>query len=130
MNLLLVSLCFLGILPASLQGERATQNQTTPEASAPRVTVKGETMEKMLVRKVTPCYPIAARQLRISGTAKLRIVVDVDGAVKQVDFVSGPSEFARCSIDAVRQWKYKPQTAEGHPVEVETTVDIVFSLVQ
>jgi protein TonB len=32
------------------------------------------------------------------------------------------------AIDAVRQWQYRPYLLMGSPVEVETTVNVVFSL--
>jgi len=38
--------------------------------------------------------------------------------------------FVQPSIDAVSQWKYKPPTASSQPVEVETTVEVVFSLIE
>jgi hypothetical protein len=31
-------------------------------------------------------------------------------------------------MDAVMEWKYKPPTLNGQPVEVDTTVNMVFSL--
>jgi protein TonB len=92
--------------------------------------VKSEVMEKMLVLEVVPRYPSVARRQRIAGTVKLHILIGVDGSVKRAEFVSGPAVFVHPSIDAVSQWKYKPPTASGQPVEVDTTVEVVFSLIE
>jgi len=32
------------------------------------------------------------------------------------------------AMSAVKEWKYKPTTLNGQPVEVDTTVQVVFSL--
>jgi TonB family protein len=86
-------------------------------------------MKKYLLHKVIPPYPPEARHERIAGTVKLRVLIGVDGSVKEAEFISGPEVFVKSTINAVRQWKYKPPTASGQPVEVDTTVDVVFSLV-
>jgi protein TonB len=31
-------------------------------------------------------------------------------------------------MDAVRTWRYKPYLLSGEPVEVETTVNVIFTL--
>src|SRR3984893_5534113 len=31
------------------------------------------------------------------------------------------------ALDAVRQWRYQPTLLNGEPVEVDTTVDLIFS---
>jgi periplasmic protein TonB len=48
--------------------------------------------------------------------------------VKETEFISGEEMLVKPTINAVRRWKYKPPTASGRPVEVDTTVDVVFSL--
>jgi outer membrane biosynthesis protein TonB len=57
----------------------------------------------------------------------LHIVIDRDGGVVRADPVSGPPELAKESVDAVRQWLFKPTLLNGDPVEVDSTVSIVFS---
>jgi protein TonB len=87
-------------------------------------------MKKMLVHGVQPRYPELAKHPPTAGTVRLRVVIGVDGSVKQVEFISGPSVFVESCKDAVRKWKYKPPTVKGQPVEVETTVEVVFSFDQ
>ena len=133
MKFLIVSaLCLvwhLAITP--VRGESAAQEKAVPQTpDPPRVVVKGEVMKKMLVHKVNPSYPSEARHPPVAGTVKLHVVIGVDGGVKQVEFISGPTVFAKSSMDAVRKWKYKPPTANGQPVEADTTVEVVFSFVQ
>jgi protein TonB len=35
----------------------------------------------------------------------------------------------QAALDAVRQWRYKPYTLNNQPTEVETTINVVFTLV-
>jgi len=105
------------------------QDKTAGAASTvPRLTVKGEVMKKHLLHKVYPNYPPEARRKRIQGTVKLRVLVGVDGSVKETALISGEEMLVKPTIDAVRKWKYVPPTASGQPVEVDTTVDVVFSV--
>jgi protein TonB len=34
------------------------------------------------------------------------------------------------ALDAVRQWRYQPTLLNGDPVEVDTEIDVIFSLAQ
>jgi protein TonB len=34
----------------------------------------------------------------------------------------------KAAMDAVKEWRYKPTTLNGEPVEVDTTIDVVFTL--
>lgn len=78
-----------------------------------------------LVYKVDPVYPDDAK--RIQGTVVLHAILSVDGAVKELEVVSGDPFLANAAITAVRQWKYKPTLLNGKPVEVDTTVKIDFT---
>jgi periplasmic protein TonB len=42
--------------------------------------------------------------------------------------VSGPTLLQRAAVDAVTSWLYRPYLLNGEPVEVETTVNVVFKL--
>jgi protein TonB len=34
----------------------------------------------------------------------------------------------QAALDAVKTWLYRPYLLDGQPVEVETTVDVIFTL--
>ena len=92
-----------------------------------RVRMGGNTMVKMLKVKVQPVYPQEARDKRIQGTVRLHVVLTVDGSVSMIEVLSGDPLLVDSSIQAVRQWKYRPTLLNGEAVEVDTTIDIVFS---
>ena len=44
--------------------------------------------------------------------------------------VSGHPLLVQSALDAVRQWRYQPTLLNGDPVEVDTEIDVIFSLAQ
>jgi periplasmic protein TonB len=55
-------------------------------------------------------------------------VIAKDGSIQELQFVSGPALLMKAAMDAVHEWKYRPTMLNGEPVEVDTTIDVVFSL--
>ena len=85
-------------------------------------------MAKQLISKAVPLYPPAAKKAKIQGKVVLSILIDKGGNVQSVTAISGPPELQQSAIDAVRQWKYKPYLLNGDPIEVESTVHVIYSL--
>ncbi len=85
-------------------------------------------MDKNLVEKVSPVYPQLAQQARIEGTVVLRAVIGRDGSVRDLRVISGHPMLAPAAIEAAKKWRYKPYILNGSPTEVETIVNIPFSL--
>jgi protein TonB len=58
----------------------------------------------------------------------LHAIIGKDGAVQQLEYVSGPSLLMKAAMDAVGTWRYKPLLLNGEPTEVETEIQVVFTL--
>jgi len=101
-----------------------------PKPTQTRIRQGGAVQAAMLVNRVQPQYPPLARQTRISGTVRLHAIISKDGSVQQLEVLSGHPLLVQAALDAVRQWKYRPTTLNGEPVEVDTTIDVIFSLNQ
>jgi hypothetical protein len=52
----------------------------------------------------------------------VRIVIDREGLVKHIHFLSAFPDQAKAITDALNQWKFKPYRRDGQPVEVETGI--------
>ncbi|MGC2719280.1 MAG: energy transducer TonB [Candidatus Acidiferrales bacterium] len=99
--------------------------------SSAKPKVKGVTYfvtKARLIHKVEPDYPRTLKQEHIQGTVVLRAVIQKDGVLRDITYVSGPKPLSGPAIDAVKQWRYAPTLMLGKPVEVETTISVVFSL--
>src|SRR5271165_2886763 len=84
--------------------------------------------EKILASRVEPEYPEEARRQKIQGSVVLAIRIGTDGGVEDMQFVSGPSQLAEAAVNAVKRWRYKPQSVNGHPVQIQTRVTLDFRL--
>ncbi len=100
-----------------------------PKVATPqRVRVSQGVVSGLKVKDVKPNYPPLARQARIQGTVVLHAVISKEGSIENLTLVSGHPMLAPAAIDAVKQWKYKPYLLNGEPVEVDTEVQVNFTL--
>ncbi len=93
-----------------------------------RITVGGAVQQAMLTHRVEPCYPPLARQLRLSGQVRLHAIISTDGTVESLQVMDGHPLFVQCAMDAVRQWRYRPTSLNGVPMEVETVITVIYTL--
>ena len=99
-----------------------------PKPTASRIRVGGNVQAAAIIRQVTPMYPPIAKTAHISGTVILHAIIGKDGSVQDLQYVSGPPLLMKSALDAVKQWRYKPTLLNGEPVEVDTTISVVFTL--
>ena len=92
------------------------------------IRISGGVAAGQIISKVNPVYPAEAKEQRIQGAVVLRAIIDENGAVQELTFVSGPPELQKSAIDAVKQWVYKPYLLNGNPTPVDTTITVNFSL--
>jgi len=64
----------------------------------------------------------------VEGVVRLHAIIGKDGSVHDIEMVSGDQLLVDAAIKAVRQWRYAPTTFNGQPVEVDTTIDVIFQL--
>jgi periplasmic protein TonB len=109
-------------------GTGAAPPPPPPAAARARIKVGGDVQAASLLKQVTPAYPNIAKTAHVSGTVTLHAIISKDGSIEKLEYVSGPALLMASAITAVREWRYKPTMLNGQPVEVDTTVQVVFSL--
>jgi TonB family protein len=112
-----------------LRGKGPARN-SNGEAGAPEPRIKqgGAMQAAMLVEKIAPAYPEIARNERLAGTVRLHAVIDKQGKIAELRVISGRCSLSKASVDAVRRWRYRPTLLNGNPVEVDTTIEVIFAL--
>ncbi len=93
-------------------------------AQTPAAKVPPEVMERLLIRRVEPIYPEAARRVNLQGTVVLDVMIAADGTVVNIHPVSGPDGLMAAAMDAARWWRFRPYRVRGEPASVETTLSI------
>jgi TonB family protein len=95
-----------------------------------RVKVGTNVQQANLISQVPPVYPPLARQAKIEGVVRMSVTIDREGRIAHIEIVSGHPLLVPAALEAVKQWVYRPTLLNGQPVEVQTTVDVNFSLSQ
>ncbi len=106
------------------QQEQARVNVAPPKTVAVSAGVAGG----LLVQRTAPVYPQIAKTARVSGTVVLKATISKTGIIKNLHVVSGPAMLTQSALDAVKTWRYKPYKLNGDPVEIETTINVTFTL--
>src|SRR5271166_893480 len=100
-----------------------------PKPAAPqRVKQGGNVTAASILTQTRPLYPPLARQARIQGNVVLHAIIDKEGKVAQLEVISGHPLLVQSALDAVKQWRYKPTLLNGDPVEVDTTIQVTFTM--
>lgn len=124
-----------------VDGIAASDAAFTPPADARLVVVPPENSGKtavrvvagvavgMLIHRVMPEYPPAARAGGVQGTVVLDAIIGKDGTVHDLRTVSTPSVLLlESAMNAVLQWTYRPYLLNGKPVQVRTTINVIYTL--
>ena len=106
----------------------AVPSAAPPPPPKQRVRVSEGVVQGLLVHQVKPEYPSAARAAHIQGQVVLHAIIGKDGTVKEVQVVSGQPMLASAAQNAVKQWRYKPYFLNGQAVEVDTTINVNFTM--
>jgi TonB family protein len=79
------------------------------------------------IRKVDPKYPPTLINEHVEGEVVLYAVIRRDGSVDSIQLVRGIDEqLDENAMKALSQWKFRPATRQGEPVELEAIVHIPF----
>jgi len=79
------------------------------------------------VRKVDPRYPPTLMSEHVEGEVVLYAVIRRDGSVDSIQLVRGIDEqLDQNAMNALSQWKFRPASRQGEPVELEAIVHIPF----
>ena len=79
------------------------------------------------LRKIDPKYPPTLIKEHVEGEVVLYAVIRRDGSVDSIQLVRGIDEQLDANaMEAMSQWKFRPATKQGTPVELEAIVHIPF----
>jgi len=102
----------------------AVPKSVTPQS----VRVSSGVAQGLLIHEVRPVYPALARSARIQGAVVLQATIGKDGSIQNLHLVSGHPLLVQAAEEAVRQWRYRPYLLNKEPVEVDTTIQVNFTL--
>jgi len=104
-------------------GTRADEGWVAPS----RIVISASFAEGLLMKKVAAVFPLNAKQAHVSGKVVLQATISKEGRIGELKVVSGPQLLQQASLDAVKQWIYRPYLLNHEPVQVETTINLIFN---
>ncbi len=112
-----------------VRGHRPVQAPAVPQHAPRRIRVGGMVQAAKLVKIANPAYPASAEKQGTEGTVILRAIIGTSGQILSVGpYNNADPALTKAAMDAVRQWRYQPTLLNGVPVEVATTITVVFRL--
>jgi hypothetical protein len=113
-------------LPRNVEISPPSSTSAGPE----RTQAGGNFTQPRMIHPVPPEFPrdvtFPGQNVRVKVV--FRAVISVDGRLKDLDLLEGQCSFVQPALDALNQWRYQPATLNGHPVEIQTTVSVDFSI--
>jgi hypothetical protein len=103
---------------------REMNNMTLPEEAGPTagtgggpvpVCSKDYASDENVIARVDPVF-----SEHRSNPVPVRIIIDKEGKVRHIHFLSALADQARAITDALKQWQFRQCLRNGQPVEVET----------
>ena len=81
------------------------------------------------ISKVDPAYPQDLMHDRVEGTVVLYAVIHADGSVGDVKVLEGfDDRLNENARKALEQWRFRPGTKDGQPVDIEAVVRVPFKV--
>lgn len=114
------------------EGVAAVKTPGEPTGPPTRIRVGGNVQATKLIEKARPVYPADCKAQGVMGTVLLRAVIGKDGSILNLEPMNKlvDSRLVQSALDAVGKWKYQPTLLNGNPVEVQTMIEVNYTLAQ
>lgn len=90
--------------------------------------VDSKVIEGRLTHRVEPEYPLMAKVGHIQGVVILAATIGKDGRLHNLKALCGHPILIDASMEAIKQWRYRPYMVNGEPVDLETTIKTEFHM--
>jgi TonB family protein len=110
------------------ESRQAVQGVTSAAVTKPSGPMEVGSLLAFATRQAAPIYPPQARSMRASGVVTVKVTINEDGQVAEVQNSSGPTLLQGAAKEAVRKWRFKPFTRDGQPVKATGYVNFNFTL--
>ena len=132
-----------GVVGGIVNGNGTTTGDTAPPPPPPPppepppapkedegpLRVGGDVKAPVVVHRTEPKYTDTARRAHTTGVVIVEATIDKNGNVDRVKVLKGLDfGLTEQAVEAVKQWKFRPGTLNGEPVEVLFNLTVNFTL--
>jgi periplasmic protein TonB len=91
---------------------------------------KAAERDPRFARNFQPDYPVGLLQREIEGKVTIKVLVGTDGRVRQASVLNAThADFGKATErKALNEWRFKPATRDGKPVEDWQTLTVRFNI--
>lgn len=116
--------------PIRARQVRELVTRIPPAADAsPGLKIGAGVNSPVVISKVEPKYSPIAKIAKLQGTVVMRLVIGVDGSVRNVEVLRGIGlGLDEQGVEALLQWKFQSGMKDGQPVAVQANVEMNFRL--
>jgi len=97
----------------------------TPETPAPPRHIPVRT-DAAVIQEVMAKRPFMAKLERVKGSVQFTATVGADGIPRDFVLLSGPKKLENAAMKAAAEWRYRPATVDGEPVEQQVNLTVEF----
>jgi len=119
-----------GLVPLILLAGCAPPSEPPQPPRHPPIHITEQLGCNKMIHYVAPVYPREARRKRVQGIVRLRVVIAKTGELRKLEAIQGEPLLVPAALDAARQWRYTPCIVNFEAVEIDTVLDIDFTLSQ
>jgi protein TonB len=102
---------------------------TNPPAKETIYAVTGDVKAPVIITKVDPRYPEPLRKTGMTAIVVVSCVIDKNGRVRDPEIIKPAlPPFNNEVMRVISQWRYKPGTLRGQPVETYMTLTVRFTI--
>jgi len=110
--------------PATGPQTHRTTSETPATPAAPRhIPVR---TDAVVIREIMAKRPFVAKLERVKGSVQFTATVGADGIPRDFVLLSGPKKLENAAMKAAAEWRYRPATVDGEPVEQQVNLTVEF----
>jgi outer membrane biosynthesis protein TonB len=102
--------------------------QVAHDTTGNPIVLSTKQLDERATKRVMPKYPPLLRQANFETHGKLKLLIDVSGAVSCATPLSGHPLVLPSALEAIKQWRFQPYVVDGQRRAVLGIFDFCFSL--
>lgn len=125
---LLIAVLLFCATAAVAQETSSKSSEDQPPSVPHRIRVSGGVIVGLVEHRTLPEYPEAAIKAGFKGSVIFKVIIDETGKIVLSEPVEGQPLLIAASMDALRDFRFRPYQLNGAPIQVESQIGFLFDV--
>lgn len=125
---LLIAVLLFCAAAAVAQETSSTGSESQPASVPRRIRVSGGVIVGLVEHRTLPEYPEAAIKAGFKGNVIFKVIIDETGKIMLSEPVEGQPLLIAASMDALRDFRFRPYQLNGASIQVESQIGFHFDV--